>query len=296
MTIPQAWRLRRRSRHREALRSGLSGRDVPNPLRHRRHARYGARESRPAPSDLVEDVRNLLIVPDLFGVASLWTQPRDLGGVLGLEIRQNLLYPVSRLLKRCIDLAIVVIATPLLVPVLGLIALAVKLSSAGRPFYGQTRMGRNGGTFRVWKFRTMVRNADEVLLRYLDQNPDLCEEWEQDHKLKNDPRLTPIGRILRKTSLDELPQFWNLLCGEMSLVGPRPIVDAETLKYGSTYDLYGRVPPGITGLWQVSGRNNTTYDERVAFDEYYVRNWSPWLDLYILVRTVRTVIAREGAY
>ena len=124
----------------------------------------------------------------------------------------------------------------------------------------------------------------------------MAGEWQRDQKLKNDPRVTPVGRFLRKTSLDELPQLWNVLKGEMSLVGPRPIVQAEIEKYGQCFRNYARVRPGITGLWQVSGRNNTTYDQRISFDEYYVRNWSVWLDLYILVKTISVVITGYGAY
>lgn len=142
----------------------------------------------------------------------------------------------------------------------------------------------------------MFQNADQVLSVHLESNPALREEWLRDHKLKNDPRVTLVGRFLRKTSLDELPQLWNVLRGEMSLVGPRPIVSAEVAKYGEYFDDYQAVRPGITGLWQVSGRNNTTYEERVKYDEYYVRNWSIWLDLYILCKTVKTVLLGEGAY
>ena len=143
----------------------------------------------------------------------------------------------------------------------------------------------------------MFVNADQVLDDYLDKHPELRKEWERDHKLKSDPRILPlVGVFLRKTSLDELPQLWNVLRGEMSVVGPRPIVTAEIPKYHDRYELYLRVRPGITGLWQISGRNNTTYEERVQLDTYYVRNWSPWLDLYILGRPIRTVLMREGAY
>jgi lipopolysaccharide/colanic/teichoic acid biosynthesis glycosyltransferase len=135
-----------------------------------------------------------------------------------------------------------------------------------------------------------------VLEYYLEQHPELREEWEQDQKLRYDPRVTRIGRFIRKTSLDELPQLWNVILGEMSLVGPRPIVTNEVPKYGPYYELYTIVKPGITGLWQVSGRNNTTYDERVQLDAYYVRNWSPWLDVYLLLKTVRIVLFAKGAY
>jgi lipopolysaccharide/colanic/teichoic acid biosynthesis glycosyltransferase len=134
------------------------------------------------------------------------------------------------------------------------------------------------------------------LARHLDQHPELRTEWERDHKLRDDPRVTPVGRFLRKTSLDELPQLWNVFCGQMSLVGPRPIVDEEVPRYGESFKLFTRVRPGVTGMWQVSGRNDTTYTERVALDSYYVRNWSPWLDLYILAHTLRVVVMGKGAY
>lgn len=142
----------------------------------------------------------------------------------------------------------------------------------------------------------MVKDADEVLKEYLEKHPELREEWERDQKLRSDPRVTRIGRILRQTSLDELPQLWNVLRGEMSLVGPRPIVQDEVIKYGEKFALYIKVKPGMTGLWQVSGRNDTTYQERVNLDTYYIRNWSLWLDLYILARTAWVVLTRKGAY
>jgi lipopolysaccharide/colanic/teichoic acid biosynthesis glycosyltransferase len=148
----------------------------------------------------------------------------------------------------------------------------------------------------AWKFRSMVQNADEVLCEYLDGHPDFREEWEWNHKLKNDPRITWIGRLLRHTSLDELPQLWNALKQEMSLVGPRPIVQEEIRRYGEDFLLYQMVTPGITGLWQVSGRNNVSYERRISLDSYYVRNWSVWLDLWVLARTIRVVLKGDGAY
>ena len=142
----------------------------------------------------------------------------------------------------------------------------------------------------------MVENADEILEEYLYQNPDLRVEWTDNHKLKEDPRITRVGNVLRKLSLDELPQLWNIIRGEMSLVGPRPIVNEEKYRYGDIFELYTCVLPGMTGLWQVSGRNNTTYEQRVKLDSYYVKNWSIWLDIYILIKTVWVVLSRDGAY
>ena len=161
--------------------------------------------------------------------------------------------------------------------------------------FSHKRIGLGGRRFHAWKFRSMVPNAPQILQKYLDENPELRAEWELNQKLKNDPRITWIGKIIRRTSLDELPQLFNVFLGHMSLVGPRPIVDEEIRRYGQTFRQYLRVTPGITGLWQISGRNNTTYEERLAYDEYYVQNWSPWLDLYILLRTFKTVLLCEGA-
>jgi Undecaprenyl-phosphate galactose phosphotransferase WbaP len=239
---------------------------------------------------------HLLIIPDLFGLSSLWVAARDLGGVLGLEVQQQLLLPTSRLVKLLIDLVATVIGGILVLPFIALIALLIKLDSPGPIFYRQTRIGQGGCPFKAWKFRTMVWNADEVLKTYLMQSPELQASWQQEQKLKRDPRVTRVGRFLRYTSLDELPQLWNILRGEMSLVGPRPIIEEEIWRYGEKFGLYTKVTPGLTGLWQVSGRNNITYEERVNLDAYYVRNWSVWLDVYILVKTVWVVVSGEGAY
>ncbi|MCU1291578.1 MAG: wcaJ 2, partial [Bryobacterales bacterium] len=222
---------------------------------------------------------------------------REVGGELGFEFPQQLFHRGAGWLKRGLDIVLSTVLLTLLLPVFLFLCVAIKLTSGGSIFYGQKRYGRNGELFRAFKFRTMVQNADQVLVDHLRLHPEHLLEWQRDHKLKEDPRVTPVGKWLRRYSLDELPQLWNVLTGNMSLVGPRPIVHDEIRKYGNNgYDLYTRVLPGITGLWQVSGRNNTTYGERVAYDEYYVRNWSIWLDAYILARTVKTVLMAEGAY
>ncbi len=240
--------------------------------------------------------KQLLVIPDLAGLSSMWVGTRDLGGTLGLHISQTLLHRGPQLFKRTFDLLLAGVAFVVLFPVFILIVLAIRLTSPGPIVYGQRRVGRNNTRFTAWKFRSMCVNADQVLEHYLRENPALRLEWERDHKLKNDPRVTAVGRFLRKTSLDELPQLWNVLRGEMSLIGPRPIVDAEIVRYGDSFDAYQSVRPGISGMWQISGRNNTSYTERVQFDEYYVTNWSIWLDLYIVGRTFKTVLMREGAY
>ena len=238
---------------------------------------------------------HLLVLVNARSPMRSWDGACDFGGLMGLRIDERLLLPTLRFVKRGLDIALTAIGAILLTPLLFALALGVKLTSPGPIFYNQERIGLAGRRFRAWKFRSMVLDADRVLAGYLREHPEMQEEWDQTHKLKRDPRVTRIGRLLRKTSLDELPQLWNVFRGEMSLVGPRPIVDAEIDKYGSAYGLYLRVLPGITGLWQVSGRNNTTYQERVRLDMSYVRNWSPWLDLCILARTIRVVFLAEGA-
>jgi Undecaprenyl-phosphate galactose phosphotransferase WbaP len=235
-------------------------------------------------------------MPDRRVFSSLWVRAQDVGGMLGLEVRQQLLLRGPRTLKAAMDLVGAGLLVVILLPVFLLIALLVKIDSPGPVFYGATRLGQNGTLFRTWKFRTMHREAEKMLQQYLADNPELREEWQRTFKLKNDPRITRVGKFLRLMSLDELPQLWNVLVGEMSLVGPRPIVEGEIKYYGESYDLYKRVRPGISGLWQVSGRNDTTYEERVRLDTYYVRNWSPWLDFYVALKTVQAVLARRGAY
>jgi Undecaprenyl-phosphate galactose phosphotransferase WbaP len=238
----------------------------------------------------------IIVIPELAGLPSLWVEATDINGILGLEIRQRLLLPSSKLMKRLIDLVLIFTLGAALLPLIVLISIAVKLTSRGPVFFGHRRYGKNGKPFMAWKFRSMVQNADEVLFEYLADHPILQEEWEWNHKLKNDPRITWIGRLLRHTSLDELPQLWNAFRQEMSLVGPRPIVQEEIHRYGEDFLLYQMVRPGITGLWQVSGRNNISYERRISLDSYYVRNWSIWLDLYVLARTVKVVLRGEGAY
>ncbi len=239
---------------------------------------------------------HVLFVPNLDGLPSLWNRMYDYGGQLGIGLEMGLLMPLPRLLKRIADLIIVIVGGLCCLPLIAAIALLIKCSSPGPIIFRQERIGFGGRRFQAYKFRTMVADADKVLERFLAANPKMREEWENNHKLKNDPRVTRIGRWLRKTSLDELPQLWNVLCGEMSLVGPRPIVKEEITKYEDGYDLYTKVVPGITGLWQISGRNNTSYATRVRLDSYYVRNWSPWMDFYILARTIRVVLNGAGAY
>ena len=221
---------------------------------------------------------------------------QDFEGLLGVEARKNVLSPLSKAVKRGMDLLIGTLLGVASLPVFFAAALAVRLDAPGSIFYVQERVGRKGDRIKIYKFRTMVKNADQVLADTLQKNPAARQEWEQSQKLKDDPRITRPGKWLRKFSVDELPQLINVFKGEMSLVGPRPIVATEAHHYSNNYEMYTSVRPGLTGLWQVSGRNHTSYPERVRYDAYYVRNWSVWLDIYILLRTVWVVLSRDGAY
>ncbi|WP_417068885.1 undecaprenyl-phosphate galactose phosphotransferase WbaP [Niveibacterium terrae] len=215
--------------------------------------------------------------------------------VLFITVRNNLARLAPRCFKRAFDI-LVSIALLLMLSPLFLVVGALIMKTGARPFYGHTRVGRNGRLFKCLKFQSMVPNAGEVLKELLANDPAAREEWARDFKLKNDPRVTKIGDFLRRTSLDELPQLINVIKGEMSLVGPRPVVEAELERYGEYRENYLGACPGITGLWQISGRNDIDYARRVSFDTWYVRNWSVWYDLVILWRTVSVVFKRQGAY
>jgi Undecaprenyl-phosphate galactose phosphotransferase WbaP len=201
-----------------------------------------------------------------------------------------------RVMKRGMDITAVLLALPVLVPLFLAVGCLVVLSSPGPIFYSHRRIRQNGAFFSMWKFRTMCVNSAEVLEEYLSRNPEARAEWTKTHKLRHDPRVTKIGQFLRRYSLDEFPQIWNVLTGKMSLVGPRPIVAAEVEKYKDSFSYYCRVKPGLTGLWQVSGRSTLTYDQRVALDRQYVESWSLSQDLGILLRTLPSVVSQDGAY
>jgi Undecaprenyl-phosphate galactose phosphotransferase WbaP len=243
-----------------------------------------------------ESFRHVLLVPNLSGVTNSAVAARDFAGTFAVEIKHNLLDPWAQRLKRALDMFGAAVGGLLISPLMVAIAVLIKLDSQGPVFYGHQRLGAGSKKFLCWKFRTMRKDAERLLDEHLQNDPNLQAEWEQNHKLRNDPRVTRVGHFLRKTSLDELPQLWNVLWGEMSLIGPRPIVEAEVSKYEKAYKLYIRIKPGMSGFWQVSGRSDTGYDERVYMDSYYVRNWSIWLDIVLLARTVKTVLLGRGAY
>ena len=239
---------------------------------------------------------HLIVIPNLIGMTSLGISAREVGGIIGLEVSQKLLRPSSRFVKRCLDLAIAAVLSPAVALLVAISALLIKLEDGGPIFYANERIGLRGNKFKAWKLRSMVTNGDEVLEHYLAANPAEALHWHAKQKLARDPRVTRIGRIIRKTSIDELPQFWNVLTGEMSIVGPRPVLESQIPLYGHSFDLYKQVRPGITGLWQVSGRNHLTFAERARLDKYVIQNWSVWLDLYILARTVNVLLTANGAY
>ncbi len=220
----------------------------------------------------------------------------EYGDLVGFEKKHNLLDRRSQIIKRMIDLVVASTGLVLLLPVFLAIAVIIWLDSPGRIFYRQTRIGKNDRKFSVVKFRTMQINADRFLRNYLEKNPSQMKEWEQFQKLKLDPRITRFGRFLRRFSIDEIPQLWNVIKGDMSLVGPRPILLDQRERYGKPYALYKKVNPGITGLWQISGRASTSFNRRVELDKEYVMNWSVWLDVLILVKTFRVVVKQNGAY
>jgi Undecaprenyl-phosphate galactose phosphotransferase, WbaP/exopolysaccharide biosynthesis polyprenyl glycosylphosphotransferase len=215
--------------------------------------------------------------------------------VLLLRARNNLARLGPRILKRIFDVCVASTALIVLSPLFAYIAWGVRRTGK-EIFYCHGRIGMKGKPFLCYKFCSMVPNADRILRRLLEKDPKVREEWERKFKLKNDPRITPIGAFLRKTSLDELPQLWNVLKGEMSLAGPRPVIEDELKRYGDQAKYYLEVRPGITGLWQVSGRNDIDYTDRVTLDVWYVRNWSLWYDIVILLKTCKALFQRNGAY
>ena len=237
-----------------------------------------------------------VLIPNFFSFSNILMSVRDFNGVLGIETSHKLKIGWYLTIKRFMDLSMVIIGGILILPFLLLVALLIKIDSPGPALYRHKRLGRNGEYFYAYKFRSMSIDAQERLEKLLASDESVRKEWEKNRKLQNDPRITRLGKILRRTSLDEFPQLINILRGEMSLVGPRPIVDEEIGKYGDDYRQISSIKPGLTGLWQVSGRSNTNYHDRVNYDSYYLQSWSVWLDLWIIFKTFGVVLKGEGAY
>lgn len=249
-------------------------------------------------TDIQPLVKNIIFTPNLINIpiANLSINKLPIENIVLLTIKNNLANRRNRFIKYVFDMVLTVTGTILILPFLIAIAVWIYRDSPGPVIFKHMRVGKNGKIFPCYKFRSMCVDAQEKLEELLKNDPQAKAEWERDFKLKNDPRITKSGAFLRKTSLDELPQIFNVLKGEMSLVGPRPIIQDEMKKYGSHIDDYLMVKPGIAGIWQCSGRNDISYEERVQLDCWYVRNWSVWLDINILWRTLKAVFAKKGAY
>ena len=240
---------------------------------------------------------DLNVIPSIRGLPLLGMEMTHFFSheVLMLRVRNNLSRRGPQLVKRLFDIVGSLALIVLLAPFLATIAWRIR-RDGGRAIYAHGRVGRHGQAFNCYKFRSMIINAEKVLAEVLVNDPAARAEWERDFKLKNDPRITPVGAFLRKTSLDELPQLWNVLKGEMSMVGPRPIVTDELARYNDQVGYYLEARPGMTGLWQISGRNDVDYADRVNLDAWYVKNWSLWYDIVILLKTVKVVLGKSGAY
>jgi len=244
----------------------------------------------------IENFRHVSLMGPSEVLSNEWFYPYDLHGMMVLELRHNLKFGNYILVQAVSNKLMAAVAVLLFTIPFVIIAVLVKLTSKGPVFYRAKRLGRGGREIEIFKFRTMYSGSDQNLKHLLEERADLKQEWEEHFKLIHDPRITPLGRLLRKTSLDEVPQLINVLKGDMNLVGPRPIVKDEVPLYGKHYEEIFSVKPGISGMWQVSGRNETSYEERVLLETYYVKNWSVWLDIYILIKTVLEVILGRGAY
>ncbi len=245
----------------------------------------------------LSDYHKVVLLPGIEGGIFSWVIPRDFNGMIGLELSRNLLNPVAAGAKRIYEMSLVILCLPLWLPLILLLALLVFLGDRRNPFYQQVRVGKNGRLFKAIKLRTMVPNADKALQQLIDTDAALKVEWETFYKFKKDPRITGIGRFLRRFSLDELPQLCNVLGGEMALVGPRPLpaYHQEGLTEQSRH-FRSQVHPGMTGQWQISGRSDCGLEKMEQWDSFYVRNWSIWMDAYIIARTFRVVLFSHGAY
>ncbi|RPJ25447.1 MAG: undecaprenyl-phosphate galactose phosphotransferase WbaP [Chloroflexi bacterium] len=249
-----------------------------------------------ASSELLRLFQHVTFVSDMDWLGGASISIHDYEGLMGIEAHKHKLNALDTLLKRGMDILFGVLIGVLSLPIMLAAAILIRLDSAGAIFYKQERLGKKGRVIKIYKFRTMVTDGDCLLTEYLESHPEARLEWDQSQKLRQDPRITRVGRFLRKFSIDELPQLYNVIKGDMSLVGPRPIMMDQMMLYGDRIEAYCGVRPGLTGFWQVSGRNHTTFEKRIHYDVYYVKNWSVWLDLYILLRTVWVALSRDGAY
>lgn len=247
-------------------------------------------------SSIMQLYRYTITIPYNQHIRFISSSVRDFNGIIGFSTTHNLTRAGELFLKRFIDLFLLLLVCIPTVLITIIAACLIKITSPGPVFYGHKRIGKNGKTITVWKFRSMVVNSQEILEKILSEDPERRAEWEKDRKFKNDPRITKIGKFLRNTSLDELPQFWNILKGDMSFIGPRPVTKPELEKYGNKVDFILSVKPGLSGMWQISGRSDTGYEERITLDAYYIQNWSIWLDIWIIIKTVWVVLRGKGAY
>ena len=243
-------------------------------------------------------VRNVAFIPNIIGtpIANLDVRRIYRDDIVLLNIKNNLAYMRNRVIKRIFDIIMGLIICIPAVPILILCYFWVKFDSKGPVFFNAKRIGKDGKEFTCYKFRSMYMNSDKILADYLAKNPEAKAEWDEFQKLHDfDPRVTKAGRIMRKTSLDELPQLLNVLKGEMSLVGPRPYLPREIDKMGEYYKIIISTVPGITGYWQVNGRSDVTFEGRLKMDNWYIYNWSVWIDMVLLFKTIKAVFFSKGA-
>lgn len=250
-------------------------------------------------STVQKHVKHTLLIPELKGVSLTNSELSYLFNeeLFLIDIKNNLKNPLNRLIKRVFDIILSILLIPVLVPVILVLTVLLKIDSPGPAFFMQNRLGKDGKLFKVVKFRSMYLDNSRILKEYFATHPEVEEEWEKYKKIRgNDPRVTRFGAFLRRTSLDELPQLFNVMKGEMSFIGPRPFLPNERVYLDDCYDEITMVHPGITGLWQVSGRSDIIFPDRIKLDLWYIKNWSLWLDIIILIKTISVVLKGKGAY
>jgi lipopolysaccharide/colanic/teichoic acid biosynthesis glycosyltransferase len=246
---------------------------------------------------LQDHFRHVVLIHDAEELPTEYVCVRNLGGLVGIEFTSQLLQRKNQAIKRSLDIMVAGLVLLIATPLIGLGMVLIKIMSRGPAFFSQQREGLSGQKFKVWKLRTMHPNAEALLAERLAVNDELRREWHRNMKLVHDPRIIPVvGTLMRRFSIDELPQLWNVLCGQMSLVGPRPFPEYHLERFGPAFRaLRATVRPGLSGMWQVMIRNAGGLEEQELFDSYYIRNWSLWLDFYIMVRTVLAAISSKGA-